>query len=138
MKGMKRTIIVMTALVAFVASSESFNFLAFTKSNGSTEYFSVEDIKLTYDATNVYITNVEGSATIALSDLTDMYFSNEAIPDNYIFGDVNGDREVNIADVNTVVDAILSDSYNMGRDVNGDGEINIADINTIIDIILSH
>jgi len=51
-------------------------------------------------------------------------------------GDVNGDGEVNIADINAVIDIILSGSSNNVGDVNGDGEVNIADINAIIDIIL--
>ena len=51
-------------------------------------------------------------------------------------GDVNGDREVNIADVNAGIDIILNGSENPSGDVNGDGEINIADVNAIIDIIL--
>ena len=58
----------------------------------------------------------------------------------FIRGDVNGDGEVNIADVNTVIDIILGGSADEGTmeraDVNGDGEINIADVNTIMDIIL--
>lgn len=52
-------------------------------------------------------------------------------------GDVNGDGEVNISDVNAVIDAILSSSGNEAADVNKDGEVNIADINTVIDIILN-
>ena len=51
-------------------------------------------------------------------------------------GDVNGDREVNIADVNAGIDIILNGSENPSGDVNGDGEINIADVNAVIDIIL--
>ena len=53
-----------------------------------------------------------------------------------IYGDVNGDFEVNIADVNTVIDVILGDGINPAADVNTDGEINIADVNVIINIIL--
>ena len=53
-------------------------------------------------------------------------------------GDVNGDLEINIADVNAVINIILGGSGNTpAADVNGDGEINIADINAVIDIILS-
>ena len=53
-------------------------------------------------------------------------------------GDVNGDGEVNIADINAIIDAILNDVMIEDRyDVNGDGELNIADINAIIDIILN-
>ena len=55
-------------------------------------------------------------------------------------GDVNGDGEVNIADVNAVIDIIVGGvvtSDVISRiDVNGDGEVNIADINAIIEKIL--
>ncbi len=51
-------------------------------------------------------------------------------------GDVNGDTEVNIADVNAVIDMILSGNMTPAGDINGDGEVNIADVNAIIDIIL--
>ena len=51
-------------------------------------------------------------------------------------GDVNGDSEVNIADINNVIKAILNGDTDDRYDVNGDGEINIADINAIIKIIL--
>ena len=55
-----------------------------------------------------------------------------------LVGDVNGDGEVTIADINAVIDIILSSTAvtNALADVNGDGEVNIADINAIIDIIL--
>ena len=52
-------------------------------------------------------------------------------------GDVNGDGEVNIADINTVIDMILSGNLLLAGDVNGDGEVNIADVNALIDLILS-
>ena len=51
--------------------------------------------------------------------------------------DVNVDGEVNIADVNAVIDAILSDSAPASCDVNGDSEVNIADVNALIDYILT-
>jgi len=51
-------------------------------------------------------------------------------------GDVNGDGEVNIADVNAVIASILSQSGDKACDVNGDGEINIADVNVVIGVIL--
>ncbi len=50
--------------------------------------------------------------------------------------DVNGDGEINIADVNAVIDMILGGSIMPSGDVNGDGEINIADVNVVIDMIL--
>ena len=53
-------------------------------------------------------------------------------------GDVNADGEVSIADVNAVIDIILTgiDVSGLG-DVNRDGEINIADNCAVIDIILA-
>ena len=54
-------------------------------------------------------------------------------------GDVNGDGEVNIADVNCVISVIQGgeDIYEGRADVNKDGEVNIGDVNAIIAIILS-
>ena len=57
-------------------------------------------------------------------------------PQPGVVGDVNGDGEVNIADVNAVIDMILSGKTVDSGDVNGDGEVNIADVNTVIDLIL--
>lgn len=37
--------------------------------------------------------------------------SNSVLAQNYLYGDVNGDGEVNIADVNAVVSVILSNSH---------------------------
>ena len=58
---------------------------------------------------------------------------------NWPRGDVNHDNEVNIADINAAIDAVLSQAADFqasANDVNGDGEVNIADINAIIDLIL--
>ena len=58
----------------------------------------------------------------------------------FSYADVNGDGEINIADVNSGINAIMEggslvdDIY----DVNGDGEVNIADINAIINEIIDH
>lgn len=54
-------------------------------------------------------------------------------------GDVNGDGEVNIADINSAIGIILDDlDYTPAIDVNNDGEINIADVNALIDIVLDN
>ena len=51
-------------------------------------------------------------------------------------GDVNGDGEVNIVDVNLVIASILKDENLPSRDVNWDHEVNVSDVNTIIKVIL--
>ena len=56
-------------------------------------------------------------------------------------GDVNGDGEVNIADVNAVINIILTGNGSpesiQYADVNEDGEVNIADVNMLIAMILN-
>ena len=68
-----------------------------------------------------------------LAFITSLFAFNQAMA---VTGDVNGDSEVNIADVNAIIDIILGGNPVATADVNGDSEVNIADINTIIDIIL--
>jgi hypothetical protein len=54
----------------------------------------------------------------------------------YPYGDVNGDGEVNIADVNAVIKGILDGESAVLLDLSGDSEVNIADVNTVIKLIL--
>ena len=58
------------------------------------------------------------------------------LPATAATGDVNGDGEVNISDVNAAIDMILSGMTSTAGDVNSDGEVNISDVNALIDIIL--
>ena len=60
--------------------------------------------------------------------------------DEILIGDVNGDGEVNISDVTTLIDYLLGhESNNFDReaaDVNNNGEINISDVTALIDLLL--
>ena len=59
------------------------------------------------------------------------------LEDEMIPGDVNSDNEVNIADVNAIIDAILGGAGKVSPfDVNNDNEVNIADVNAAIDLII--
>ncbi len=68
-----------------------------------------------------------------------VYYKGEPAP-QWLVGDVNGDGEVNIADVTRIIDVILggeADAALLARaDVNGDGEVNIGDVTKTIDLIL--
>ena len=68
----------------------------------------------------------------SVTDVTDIYLPYLNV-NKY---DVNNDGEVNIADINAILDFILSNSAVAAGDVNGDGEVNIADVNDEIDYIL--
>ena len=64
----------------------------------------------------------------------------ESQENTIIAGDVNADGEINIADVNLIVDIILSGTLHgcpqILADCNADDEISIADVNSVIDLII--
>ena len=66
----------------------------------------------------------------------------DVIENTLVRGDVNNDREINIADVSTVLDIIHDGTSGkdaillLRADVDRNTEINISDINRIIDLIL--
>ena len=139
---MKKTIITMLiALVAFCASAETYSYLKFTKTNGSTVTCSVEGIKVTYDNNNITVTNNEGTTTIALSEVQDMYFSNEAGGATVVRGDVDGDGDVAIADITALLNYLLTGNTDgvvaANADCDQDGEVAIADITALLNYLLT-
>ena len=57
----------------------------------------------------------------------------------HLRGDVDGDGKVNITDVTTLIDILLTGSGNYvpAADVDEDGKVNITDLTTLIDILLT-
>ena len=53
-------------------------------------------------------------------------------------GDVNGDENVNVSDIATLVNMILGTDIinNITGDVNGDGRVNVSDVSALINLIL--
>ena len=130
------------ALVAICASAETYSYLKFTKTNGSTVTCSVEGLKITYDNTNVTVTNAEGTTTIALAEVKDMYFSNDgSTTPVYQLGDVNMDGDVNIADVTALIDYLLNGDDSVidltAANVNEDNSLDISDVTHLIDMLLT-
>jgi len=85
---------------------------------------------------------IAGRYTIDLVLSTHKFVINKASDSTYATGDVNGDADINIADVNALISIILGNStesdYAGVADVNGDADINIADVNAVIAIILGN
>ena len=100
------------------------------------EGITFRDCSITYPS-DAYIAHEEYGYYIAYGD---DIFANHIIISRggNTPGDVNGDGEINIADVNTLIDMILSGEFNTRGDVNGDHEVNIADVNAVIDIIINN
>lgn len=142
MSGLKYLLLTLLATATFAVHAASEERLTFENADGSTVSFSTSGLIITYnidgDIAQAVVMNDEISATLDLNKLKGMYFGEK---DNGLIGDVNGDGEVNIADVNAVMAVILSgnahDNNGQRADVNGDGEVNIADVNTVVDIILN-
>ena len=63
-------------------------------------------------------------------------FHPDAVMPEPLAGDVNGDGEVRVSDVNALIENIFSDVLSPSSDVNHDNEINIGDVNALIDLIL--
>lgn len=130
------------ALVAICASAETYSYLKFTKTNGTTVTCSVEGLKITYDNANVTVTNAEGTTTIALAEVRDMYFSNDgSTTPVYQLGDVNMDGDVNIADVTALIDYLLNGDDSVidltAANVNEDNSVDISDVTHLIDMLLT-
>ena len=88
-------------------------------------------------------TGLDYTFTFNLNDLTFgiKEYEEPSVPDpSTLVGDVNGDGEINIADLNALVSILLgaeADNYTIHRaDANYDGEVNIADVNVLTDYIL--
>jgi hypothetical protein len=57
---------------------------------------------------------------------------------NTMPGDVNGDGGINISDVTSLINLLLSaGEISVGADVNGDGQVNISDVTALINRLLS-
>ena len=76
-------------------------------------------------------------------DYDNMTLKIEKIMPDVNIGDVNKDGEVNIADVTTLIDHLLSNDFEEGEhfsplnaNVNGDEDINISDVTALIDRLL--
>lgn len=114
--------------------------LTFVKTDGTTVSLSTDGLAITYDDyAHAVVSNRETSATIDLADVDYMCFGE--VESTVVTGDVNGDGEVNVADVNSLISIILggkaSDDTMTRADVNNDGEVNVADVNTLINLILT-
>ena len=95
------------------------------------------------EAMNSALTDCTGVGT-SRSNVTDDLTLTVSLPTPKkvtLKGDVNGDGEVDVTDINNVVAIVLGDqpasSFEGRGDVNGDGEIDATDLNAVINAILN-
>ena len=128
------------SVLALTTAGQSFETLQFVKTDGTAIAFSSDGLVITYDDfARALVANHDTTAIIDLTEVDYMRFGD--LENALVTGDVNADREVNIADVNAVISIVLGavadENTSTRADVNKDGEINIADINAVIAIILA-
>lgn len=84
---------------------------------------------------------VEGQAKILVHPRLSGQVAEPITSAEYVVGDINGDGNVDVSDVNLAVLYILGktqftpEQFKRG-DVNGDGVIDVTDVNAIVNIIL--
>ena len=112
----------------FNVNSEDYMFNV-VLSQGDSGHQSVDITGISHD---IYLEVTSTTNKYTVADITDQY--------SYLLGDLNCDGEVNISDVTTLIDILLSDGIDADTlrrgDLNGDGEVNISDATELIDILL--
>ncbi len=69
--------------------------------------------------------------------LDDIYIYHYGELSESLLGDVNGDGQVDISDVNAVINMMLGKAEMVdAADINGDGQIDISDVNAVINLML--
>jgi hypothetical protein len=86
-----------------------------------------------YNAVNQYCGWIGETSTEVAAGID---FHPDAVMPVVITGDVNGDGEVSVSDINSVIDVILGGATLPSADVNGDGEVGVSDVNALIGIII--
>ncbi len=136
---MKKILIMMvTLLIGVGIHAQGFSYLRFNSGTGSEQCVSTDGLKIVFNNGKLVATSNDGNATIALSAMNFMYFSNEGGSSQVLRGDVNRDGKVNVSDVTALINMILG-NLTMDQEVanlNGDDKVNVSDVTTLINIIL--
>ena len=95
-------------------------------------------------AATLYNANTDGTllmhkpitsiAKAANGDISFVFMAGQGTP--ALYGDVNGDGQVDIADVNTIINVMLGKATSDTCDVTNNGQVDIADVNVIINLML--
>ena len=104
-----------------IKSKDYFVNFVFNQGGGSASSHQTEDV--TYVNKTSFFEVTTQTNKYQVQDVTDQYLP---YLDERVRGDVNGDGEVSISDVNALIDMILSGNIDMVADVDDDGEVGIS------------
>ena len=72
---MKKELLLFVVCYAMLAQADTHNYLVFTNTIGTSTVFSINNLTLNVDGTNLQVTNIDGTAQLLLTELESMEFS---------------------------------------------------------------
>lgn len=140
---MKKLFILFAAafLTVLGMNADTYNYLNFVNSSNQITQFSTTGLRMTFNGGKATVTADGQTQTINLSTMAYMEFTNtQASGTTYLLGDVNGDGNVDVSDINAIINIMLgknqASDYVGIADVTGDNSIDVSDVNLIINIML--
>ena len=74
---MKKVFLLLAVCTAMMAHASTYNFLVFTNTEGTKTAFSVKDLTLNVEGSDLLITNAEGTVSMLLTAMKSMQFSED-------------------------------------------------------------
>ena len=74
---MKKVFLLLAVCTAMMAYASTYNFLVFTNTEGTNTAFSVKDLTLKVEGSDLLITNAEGTVSMLLTAMKSMQFSED-------------------------------------------------------------
>lgn len=74
---MKKVFLLLAVCTAIMAHASTYNFLVFTNTEGTKTAFSVKDLTLKVEGSDLLITNAEGTVSMLLTAMKSMQFSED-------------------------------------------------------------
>ena len=76
---MKKVFLLLAVCTTMMAHASTYNFLVFTNTEGTKTAFSVKNLTLNVDGSNLQVTNSDGTVNVLLTALKSMQFSEDSI-----------------------------------------------------------
>ena len=76
---MKKVFLLLAVCLAMMTHASTYNYLVFTNTEGTNTVFSVENLWLNVDGSELQVTNADGTVSILLTALKSMQFSKDSI-----------------------------------------------------------
>lgn len=76
---MKKVFLLLAVCLAMMTHASTYNYLVFTNTEGTNTVFSVENLWMNVDGSELQVTNADGTVSVLLTALKSMQFSEDSI-----------------------------------------------------------